>query len=83
MRLLNSNTLRFETFQDDREVPPYAILSHTWGSDEVLFEEVQAGPLSRRDKRRGAWKILKCAEQARENGYEYFWVDTCEPAPLA
>jgi hypothetical protein len=40
MRLLNSTTLDFKMFNDE-ELPPYAILSHTWGSDEVGYQEVR------------------------------------------
>lgn len=39
MRLLRSDTLEFETFLDDRERPEYAILSHTWGNDEVSYQD--------------------------------------------
>jgi hypothetical protein len=36
MRLLNSTTLHFKILKDE-ELPPYAILSHTWGPDEVSY----------------------------------------------
>ncbi|RMD43053.1 hypothetical protein DV735_g1980, partial [Chaetothyriales sp. CBS 134920] len=36
MRLINTNTGEFETFWDT-ERPQYAILSHTWGADEVSY----------------------------------------------
>ena len=75
MRLLNSHTLKLESFEDDRKVPSYAILSHTWGSDEVTFEDMQNG--RENGESRGYWKISRCAEQAREDGYKYIWVDTC------
>ncbi|KAK3370577.1 heterokaryon incompatibility protein-domain-containing protein [Podospora didyma] len=35
MRLINTQTLRMREFLSD--VPPYAILSHTWGDNEVTF----------------------------------------------
>ncbi|KAM5386440.1 hypothetical protein ACJZ2D_000403 [Fusarium nematophilum] len=35
MRLLNIKTFKLETFFGD--TPPYAILSHTWGPEEVPF----------------------------------------------
>ncbi|KAL1604016.1 hypothetical protein SLS60_005608 [Paraconiothyrium brasiliense] len=40
MRLLHSETLEFATFYDDA-TPPYAILSHTWGDEEVTFEDMR------------------------------------------
>ena len=56
-------------------IPPYAILSHTWGADhdEVTFDDVK----HRRGKSRVHKKLQFCGEQARKDGLEYFWVDTC------
>ncbi|KAF3046342.1 hypothetical protein E8E12_002991 [Didymella heteroderae] len=39
MRLLGASTLEFESFHEDT-VPPYAILSHTWGSQEITYQEM-------------------------------------------
>lgn len=57
-------------------IPPYAILSHTWGADldEVTFEDMTNG--TGKDKA-GYEKIRFCGEQARQDGLQYFWVDTC------
>ncbi|POR32995.1 HET domain containing protein [Tolypocladium paradoxum] len=42
MRLLNVYTLRLKTFLGTEEdVPPYAILSHTWDKSEVTFEDMR------------------------------------------
>lgn len=43
MRLLNVHTLELEYFHNPEDAGPYAILSHTWEDDEVLFEDVSAG----------------------------------------
>jgi hypothetical protein len=58
-------------------IPSYAILSHTWGADddEVTFDEVKNG--SWKSKASGSTKIRFCGEQARRDGLQYFWVDTC------
>ncbi|KAF2026111.1 hypothetical protein EK21DRAFT_116115 [Setomelanomma holmii] len=40
MRLLNSKTLEFKIFNDEK-LPRYAILSHTWGDEEVNFQEMR------------------------------------------
>lgn len=40
MRLINVKTGILEEFWGG-EKPPYAILSHTWGPEEVTFSEVQ------------------------------------------
>lgn len=44
MRLLNVKTYQLESFDDPETRPPYAILSHTWGQDEVLFEDIYESP---------------------------------------
>lgn len=44
MRLLNTGTLRLEEIADDEEVAgKYAILSHTWGTDEVNYQDMVNG----------------------------------------
>ncbi|KAL8920427.1 MAG: hypothetical protein Q9172_004499 [Xanthocarpia lactea] len=46
MRLLHVSTFRLESFIDE-ECPPYALLSHTWGKEEITLQEVQlAGTIS-------------------------------------
>jgi hypothetical protein len=72
MRLLNSTTLKLREFFGS-EIPPYAILSHTWGEDEVSLNELQAGNVR---QKKGFQKIERCCKIAAENGYEYAWVDT-------
>jgi hypothetical protein len=41
MRLLNVHTLQLESFDKRDTIPPYAILSHVWGPDEVVFQDLQ------------------------------------------
>ena len=38
MRLINTETLELHEFFD-AAVPSYVILSHTWGSEEVTFQD--------------------------------------------
>jgi hypothetical protein len=59
-----------------QNVPPYAILSHTWGANnqEVSYQDVVNGTGQRK---RGYNKIRFCATQAKADKLEYFWVDTC------
>jgi hypothetical protein len=59
---------------DGLKPPPYAILSHRWGDEEVTYDEVQE--LSCRNKK-GYQKVKWCGTRAKEDGYDYFWVDTC------
>ena len=57
-----------------REIPPYAILSHRWRHEEVLFEDVRNSSYVRKT---GYQKIDFCARQATQDRLEYFWIDTC------
>ena len=88
MRLLErSNTGQFSLTKDlvgDDEIPPYAILSHTWGAatEEVTFQDQINGigkgkGKSKSKSKTGYKKIRFCGEQARRDGLRYFWVDTC------
>ncbi|KAF2190904.1 HET-domain-containing protein, partial [Zopfia rhizophila CBS 207.26] len=80
MRLLRrGDTGEFSFTEDlvgDEAIPPYAILSHTWGVDteEVTFDDLING--TGKDKP-GYKKIRFCGEQARQDGLQYFWIDTC------
>jgi hypothetical protein len=78
MRLLYLDGRDGPSLTDDLldDIPPYAILSHTWGADheEVTFEALCDG--SGKSKA-GYTKIQFCEQQARKDNLEYFWVDTC------
>jgi hypothetical protein len=76
MRLLNSHTLKFESFADDRRVPKYAVLSHTWDNSEVEYQEVLSSAENLKTDPRFE-KIRRCAQQAVQDGLDYFWADTC------
>ncbi|EFZ04211.1 heterokaryon incompatibility protein [Metarhizium robertsii] len=58
------------------DVPPSAILSHTWGPDEVFFADLAKTPSDWQHKA-GYHKIKFCADQVRRHGLQFFWVDTC------
>jgi hypothetical protein len=76
MRLLQYNNgsdfSLTEFFESD--IPKYAILSHRWGAEEVTFKDLTDGTSK---DRAGYGKIQFCGEQARRDGLQYFWVDTC------
>jgi hypothetical protein len=79
MRLLEGNDSHgFSLTRNfgDNDIPRYAILSHTWGPDteEVTYQELMDGTGT---SKAGYEKIRFCGEQARRNGIQYFWVDTC------
>ncbi|KAF2738199.1 HET-domain-containing protein, partial [Polyplosphaeria fusca] len=59
-------------------VPAYAILSHTWGEEEVSFQDIEANGGKCESISKAGWaKIQFCAEQAAVDGLQYVWVDTC------
>ncbi|KAK0385736.1 hypothetical protein NLU13_6913 [Sarocladium strictum] len=78
MRLINTQTLKLSEFYGD-DVPPYAILSHTWGQNEVTFQEWTAwqnGTDPTQAGREGFVKIRGACKQARSDMLDWLWVDT-------
>lgn len=73
MGLINTETLRLEGFMG--EAPSYAILSHTWGPEEVAFADFHDE--TTRHQKAGFAKIKLTCEQARTEEIKYAWVDTC------
>jgi len=71
--IVNSDPLTIETFSP-QEAPPYTILSHTWSTSEVSFQDILVG---KAPDRKGYKKIKGCCAQAALDGYKYLWVDTC------
>ncbi|KAJ5116243.1 hypothetical protein N7456_000591 [Penicillium angulare] len=82
MRLINIWSLQLEEFMD-HNIPRYAILSHTWGEDEVTFQDMQDADSQKTLAKKGYTKIRRSCEQAREQfttdyfTTNYIWVDTC------
>ncbi|KAI1846292.1 hypothetical protein JX266_007497 [Neoarthrinium moseri] len=72
MRLLNTETRQLE---EPNPVPKYAILSHTWGNEEITFNDLQNGTAER--FKEGYSKLDGFCKRASENGYGYVWIDTC------
>ena len=75
LQLRNYPRLSLVEFAED-EIPRYAILSHTWArdGDEVTYKDIVQGTGS---NKLGYEKIFFCAEQAKKDGLEYCWIDTC------
>ncbi|KAM0461480.1 hypothetical protein ACHAPV_004185 [Trichoderma viride] len=91
MRLLDAKTLELVDILDDN-APPYAIISHTWGSDEITiqllrrlggYSHLTSSPKPLDKKRRailskkGYVKIAGAARLAVSRGLDYLWIDTC------
>jgi len=73
MRLLHARTIQVEEFSE-KETPPYAILSHTWGLEEVSFQQIHQADVT---NRAGYAKIKGACQQAIRDRLDYVWVDTC------
>jgi hypothetical protein len=75
MWLLDSKTLELKLYYDSN-IPPYAILSHAWGENEVSLQQIN-GPRDQIQSYAGFIKIQKCCAQAATDGFEHIWIDTC------
>ena len=78
MRLLNAHSRKLKEFMSDNDVPQYAILSHTWGEDEVSCQDMVAalGPHLSLKRKAGYVKIIYCCGQAIKDGLDWVWIDT-------
>ena len=77
MRLLERDDLgglRLTADLPNDKTPPYAILSHVWGPDEVTFKDLAETNVI--DKA-GYAKLQFCGDQAWKDGLKHFWIDTC------
>ncbi|KAM0151017.1 hypothetical protein ACHAQE_008675 [Botrytis cinerea] len=79
MHLLECNSEgRFDLVKNlaGSDIPEYAILSHTWGADadELTFQDLMNDTGQNKS---GYRKLQFCGEQAKRDGLQYFWVDTC------
>lgn len=73
MRLLNTSDLRLYEFYDAK-IPGYAILSHTWGDEEISLQMLENPESQQLD---GYTKIKRCCDLALSQGWKYVWIDTC------
>ncbi|KAK1993033.1 HET-domain-containing protein [Colletotrichum falcatum] len=65
----------FVNFEGDN-APEFAILSHTWGKDEVTLQDA-CDPQKDITSMAGYSKIQGACKLAQSYGYEYIWIDTC------
>lgn len=77
MRLLNAKDLTLATFSDESTIPEYAILSHTWGDDEVTFKDLAELSYEQLVLKKAYTKVRECCAKALEWGLEWVWIDTC------
>jgi hypothetical protein len=77
MWLIESTTLTLKEFPTKVDLK-YAILSHRWGNDELLFKDLNdSKDLNLLQNKQGFSKVKRCCEQASRDGYSWVWVDTC------
>ncbi|KAK5659344.1 hypothetical protein OQA88_1437 [Cercophora sp. LCS_1] len=74
MRLIDCET--YELVEVSEPTEPYAILSHTWGHDELSFREY-LDPAERRYSATFRTKIEPFCEVALADGIRFAWADTC------
>ncbi|KAK7190833.1 uncharacterized protein CC84DRAFT_1186289 [Paraphaeosphaeria sporulosa] len=74
MRLINAHTKRFEEFLG--EIPPYAILSHTWDAYEIPFKDFYSLHVHE-EYPQASQKIYDTCDRALEDELDYVWIDSC------
>lgn len=81
MRLINVKTYELKEFFTEK-APPYAILSHTWGPEEVTFQDWTRPNDDRSNGgqsikyKAGFQKIMGACCQAKKDNLEWLWCDT-------
>ena len=74
--LINTETQCLERINDPPG--PYAILSHTWGDDEIVMDDMRTKESRATSKRRkGYQKLSSAVHRAKSDGYGHIWIDTC------
>lgn len=74
MILINTCTLQLHHIPELRQTR-YAILSHTWGDEEVSYRDFSN--LEGAKSKSGYDKIVRTCELAASRGLRYAWIDTC------
>lgn len=73
MYLLNTNTFQLHFFAYD--APPYAVVSHTWGLEEVTPEDIRDLQIAR--AKQGFSKVVAACRLAHDAGLQFLWFDAC------
>lgn len=55
-------------------VPPYAILSHTWGDNEVVYADIVSGA---HEDKPAFQKVRYSCIQTVADGFQWLWIDSC------
>lgn len=77
MRLLNTGSSELREFFE-KDTPPYAILSHRWGEQEILYQDmIPSANRSTTQNKYGYAKLRDSCNLAQRQGYRWIWIDTC------
>lgn len=79
MWLINTTTLELHNFLDARAAPPYAILSHCWGKDEMNFKDFRK---TRNCRGSGYQKIVDSCRVLRNSFFEIWTISGTETFPI-
>jgi hypothetical protein len=74
MWLVRIDGFELEEFTEG-SIPPYAIVSHRWTSEELNFKEVAKKRIDA--NKRGYAKLLGACTAAAQYHVDYIWIDTC------
>ncbi|KAH9208034.1 heterokaryon incompatibility protein-domain-containing protein [Leptodontidium sp. 2 PMI_412] len=77
MRLLNTQSFTLRVFSSI-DLPDYAILSHTWTGNEIIFQDFVNGHIEDENVRlkKAFPKIYGACIQAASDEYEWIWIDS-------
>src|SRR5437762_13335921 len=76
MRLLNTINYKLEEFGGNK-IPPYTILSHTWGENEITFQHIVRASFDDVKDDERYEKVKRTCSTAAAHGFRYVWIDTC------
>lgn len=74
MILIDTTTLLLHHVQELRQTS-YAILSHTWGDDEVIYSDFR--DIERAKSKPSYQKIVETCQLAASRDLRYVWIDNC------
>jgi hypothetical protein len=81
MRLLNTQSFELSRLFVPTEVPDYAILSHRWNTEEIIFADLNNASTDQVQHqmrmKNGFAKIQGACQSALKDGYEWIWIDSC------
>ena len=77
MWLINTTTLALEHHEDTSKIREYAVLSHLWRQKGDRTQEKEISFAQQHYEKKMNTKIKRFCAQAKRDGLQYGWVDTC------